>query len=169
MKHEILNGIWTSQNQVLKQSKIMEQSIFDRQELSLYVSVLKIKAEPEHPGLPPVKIKVKKTDAMVHEDGESISSHSDATSSEETEDSEDSDDGMDGFVVDDDPESDEGIQLSGKRRLHKGLRHADVTEDEHAGMQYTLILSTSLLREPFIIHWQNMPLSNMELCILGST
>lgn len=92
MRLEILSEVWTSQKQVRKQSRIMEQSIFDREDLVWQISVLESKTEPARPPRDKVVIKPKRPVHEHREDEESIES--------ETE-TEISDDGLDGFIVED--------------------------------------------------------------------
>jgi hypothetical protein len=91
MRNKILEEIWTSQNRVRWQSKIMEQSIFDREDLLWQISTLKSTVQPEKPLLPVAKLHKQKR-INDGEDGENI----------ETTDVENSYDELDDFIVDDD-------------------------------------------------------------------
>jgi hypothetical protein len=96
MREEILREIWTIPKAVHRQTKIMEQSIFDREDRLWQISTLK-GAEPEKPpqgNLNP-KVKSKKTETSVEDDGECIESETEIESS---------DDELDDFIVSDDPD-----------------------------------------------------------------
>ncbi|KFY47402.1 hypothetical protein V495_01952 [Pseudogymnoascus sp. VKM F-4514 (FW-929)] len=96
MRQEILNDQWTTQKQVHKQCQIMEQSIFDREDLLWQISVLeqtKPSMKPSPQVLPTSKSK--KFNVQLHDlegDGEIIDTDSD---------SEDSIDEMGDFIVSD--------------------------------------------------------------------
>ncbi|KFY86074.1 hypothetical protein V500_07896 [Pseudogymnoascus sp. VKM F-4518 (FW-2643)] len=96
MRQEILNDQWTTQKQVHRQCQIMEQSIFDREDLLWQISVLeqtKPPAKPSPPNLP--TLKSKKTNVQLLDlegDGEVIDTDSDSVSSG---------DEMEGFIVSD--------------------------------------------------------------------
>jgi SNF2 family DNA or RNA helicase len=96
MRQEILNDKWTTQKQVHRQCQIMEQSIFDREDLLWQISVLeqtKPPAKPSPPNLPAPKskkTKVQQLDLEAEED--IIDTESDSASSG---------DEMEGFIVSD--------------------------------------------------------------------
>lgn len=102
MRQEILNDQWTTQKQVHRQCQIMEQSIFDREDLLWQISVLeqtKPPAKPSPPNLPASKSKKINIQLLDLEgDGEIIDTDSDPASSV---------DEMDGFIV-----SDEDVELT---------------------------------------------------------
>jgi len=97
MRQEIAEQTWTTQKQVRKQCQIMEQSVFDREDLLWQISVLEQKMAPPKP-LPVSKVKRAKVQKIDPEDGESIDTDSEA---------ENSVDEMDDFIVSDDEHVDD--------------------------------------------------------------
>jgi SNF2 family DNA or RNA helicase len=91
MRQEIAEQTWTTQKQVRKQCQIMEQSVFDREDLLWQISVLEQKVAPPKP-LPVSKVKRAKVQKIDSEDGESINTDSETESSV---------DEMDDFIVSD--------------------------------------------------------------------
>ena len=99
MRQEILNDLWTTQKQVHRQCQIMEQSIFDREDLLWQISVLEQTKPPAKPcKLPGSKSKKSKVQLGSGSDGDAINSDSDSSGSG---------DEMEGFIV-----SDEESELS---------------------------------------------------------
>ncbi|KFY25478.1 hypothetical protein V493_04617 [Pseudogymnoascus sp. VKM F-4281 (FW-2241)] len=96
MRQEILNDQWTTQKQVQRQCQIMEQSIFDREDLLWQISVLEQTKPPTKPPQPDLPIsKPKKTEVQLLElegDGDIIETDGDSASSG---------DEMEGFIVSD--------------------------------------------------------------------
>jgi hypothetical protein len=98
LRKEIHEEIWTSKKQVRKQTKIMEQSIFDREDLIWRISILEQRSEPEKP-LPldttheGLKKPPRPPRSLYDDDGESIGTSSQTSSSN---------DGLDDFIVNDD-------------------------------------------------------------------
>ncbi|OBT66036.1 hypothetical protein VE03_03149 [Pseudogymnoascus sp. 23342-1-I1] len=96
MRQEILNDQWTTQKQVHRQCQIMEQSIFDREDLLWQISVLeqtKPPVKPPPPTLPASKSKKTNVQPLDLEGGgEAIDTDSDPASSG---------DEMEGFIVSD--------------------------------------------------------------------
>jgi hypothetical protein len=95
LRKEILNDIWTSKQQVRKQTRSMEVSIFAREDLAFRIVTLEQKTAPEKPLHTPSVAGSKKSTGPSDdgEEGESIGSESEEVSS---------DDDMDDFVVPDD-------------------------------------------------------------------
>lgn len=100
MREKIHEEIWTSKKQILNITKIMEQSIFDREDQLWRISVWTSKAEPEKPPRRETKSKASKPTAPVYEEGEDIMTEL------ETESFDDDDD--DGFIDDDGVSAEEG-------------------------------------------------------------
>ncbi|KAE9379004.1 hypothetical protein N431DRAFT_460313 [Stipitochalara longipes BDJ] len=94
MRNKILNDMWTSKQQVRKQTRIMELSIFAREDLAFKIAILEQKTAPEKiPHSPSVAGSKKSTiPSDDGEEGESIGSESEEVSS---------DDDMDDFVIPD--------------------------------------------------------------------
>ncbi|OBT89344.1 hypothetical protein VE02_01460 [Pseudogymnoascus sp. 03VT05] len=96
MRREILNDQWTTQKQIHRQCQIMEQSIFDREDLLWQISVLeqtKPPAKPSPPNFPAPKSKKSKIQQLdLEADEEIIDTESDSASSS---------DEMEGFIVSD--------------------------------------------------------------------
>jgi hypothetical protein len=92
MRMEILHDVWSSKQQVRRQTRIMEVSIFAREDLRFRIATLEQHTAPEKPShAPPVAASKKSTDpSNDSEDGESIGSESENVSS---------DDGMGDFVI----------------------------------------------------------------------
>jgi len=113
MRKEILGELWFSQKQVRQQTRIMEPSIFDREDLIWQISILQGNMPPQRLPSPEPRANKKRISlfsSTVEEDGESIESETDMDSS---------DDGLDGFVVPDQidatalyPETDEDLLVS---------------------------------------------------------
>lgn len=96
MRKEILNDVWTSKPQVQKQTRIMELSIFAREDLTFKIRTLEQKTAPQKspPDNAQLVAECKKSTGPSDdgEEGESIGSESEETSSG---------DDMDDFVVPD--------------------------------------------------------------------
>jgi hypothetical protein len=107
LRKEIASEVWTSQLQVRKQTRIMEQSIFDRESLLWEISMLEGKVRPEKP-IPKIASSKACKDSTKHtddgqEEGESISSDTEASSSDED---------IGDFVIDDSPSAEELIEMN---------------------------------------------------------
>ncbi|KAI9776473.1 MAG: hypothetical protein M1835_005510 [Candelina submexicana] len=127
MRKEILAEVWTSLPKVHRACAILEQTVFNREELSWRISILRSKIEPPRPDAKAAKPKPAKLDTKTEvEEGEPLESFS------ESEDS--ADDGLDDFIVDDEL-SDEHHSLNAER----GLTDAD---DEDISMGITEVGST---------------------------
>jgi hypothetical protein len=94
MRKEILDDVWTSKQQVRKQTRIMELSIFEREDLTFKISTLEQQIAPKRPPRTPSVAGSKKSISRSDdgEEGESIGSESDEVSS---------DDDMGDFVIPD--------------------------------------------------------------------
>lgn len=103
LRREICGEAWTSQLQVRKQARIMEQSIFDRESSVWEIGILKGKTAPEKP-LPKASVSrlPKLAPAQDRGEGESVGSDSEASSSDED---------MADFVVDDASSGAEEIEM----------------------------------------------------------
>jgi len=107
IRKEITKEEWSSPKQVIRQSKIMQQSVFDREEYKWKLAIVRQKVAPEKLQPPPKKpkiVEVNKKAEQPLEDGEELL----AT---DAEDSELSDDDFDGFVVEDDVDDSEQGKL----------------------------------------------------------
>jgi hypothetical protein len=105
IRKEIVGEKWTSQAQVRKQTRVMEQSIFDQQGLLWEISVIESQTVPDKP--PPKFPSSKKSSVVLNdhdEDGESLGSDSEDSSSDE--------DAIDDFIVEDPPISEEQFELN---------------------------------------------------------
>lgn len=113
MRKEILADQWTSKAHVLKQVPIFEVNIFVREELNWRIKLLEQNYCPEKPS--PSDVAQKKTMKLPHteEEGESIDSEDDASSS---------DDGLGDFLVEDE------LVPSTEQELHE-LNLADTEQD----------------------------------------
>jgi hypothetical protein len=94
MCKEILNDIWTSKEQVRKQTRIMELSVFAREDLAFKIATLEQKTAPEKPPHTPSIAGSKKSTGPSDdgEEGESIGSENEEVSSDED---------MDDFIIPD--------------------------------------------------------------------
>ncbi|KFY76189.1 hypothetical protein V498_09743 [Pseudogymnoascus sp. VKM F-4517 (FW-2822)] len=129
MRQEILNDQWTTQKQVHRQCQIMEQSIFDREDLLWQISVLeqtKSPAKPSPPSLPAPKSK--KTNFQQFDlegDGEVIDTDSDSASSA---------DEMDGFIVSDEEsertDEDEMVAGSDNSEFERSIKKEAARRDQ---------------------------------------
>lgn len=90
MRNEIMDDVWTSQTQVLKQVPIMEVDVFTREELNWKIRVLEQVICPERPPPGASVASSKKSTILDDEEGESIDSEGEISSS---------DDGFDDFVI----------------------------------------------------------------------
>jgi hypothetical protein len=132
LRNEIIGEDWTSQLQVRKQTRIMEQSIFDRESSVWEIDVLKSSNAPEKP-LRKVSMSSSSELAPPTEDceeGESVGSDSEVSSS---------DDGMDDFIVQD--------TSSGTEQVEMNL--AD-SEDEDGTVSSDSSLSTPTRKDPAV-------------------
>jgi hypothetical protein len=105
MREEVHKLVWTSARQVRKQTRIMEQSIFDVEDLLWEVSILQMRVEParQEEREAPAKPKEPRADAeVVDDDGEELESEEGMYSS--------SDETGDFIVADDEAESEAGME-----------------------------------------------------------
>lgn len=103
LRKEIVGEIWTSQRQVRRQTRIMEQTIFDRESSIWEISIIESKIAPERP---PQKLsKSTKPRARAEEDGEGELIESDLETSSPGEDE------FDDFIVDDTSSSGEPVEM----------------------------------------------------------
>lgn len=121
LTNEILGEVWSSEKQIIKQCKILQPTVYDMQDSSWKLSVLKQKKPPEKLQQTSNSPK-RKTDKAVEkilEDGEEIlsSQQSEINSSE---------DDLDDFVVDDDDAT--TVVVSECATM------ADVEDHEHSGL-----------------------------------
>ncbi|KAI9746628.1 MAG: hypothetical protein M1818_000342 [Claussenomyces sp. TS43310] len=108
MRRSIVDEHWGSHKQVRRQTRIMEQTIYDREDLSWRISTLERRIPPENIQILSAKpIKPRKSIQLAYdqpgEDGEPIDSESSFESS---------DDGLDDFIVNDETD------LSAAERQH---------------------------------------------------
>jgi len=96
MRKEMTNEIWSNMIQVKKQCKIMEETVFEREDQKWRVSVLQSKSPPSKP--PPRDTvrptKAPRTHESLGDDEEILESSNDPVES--------SDDDLDGFIIEDD-------------------------------------------------------------------
>ncbi|KFY12905.1 hypothetical protein V492_03592 [Pseudogymnoascus sp. VKM F-4246] len=152
MRQEILNDQWTTQKQVHRQCQIMEQSIFDREDLLWQISVLEQTKPPAKPS--PTKLSASKSKKVntqsfdLEGDGEIIATDSDSASSG---------DEMKGFVVSDEEyeHTDAGEPATGsdgnsefgtsirKGAARRDQNHEDITASvEHSAVDDTPMSGT---------------------------
>ncbi|KAI9719105.1 MAG: hypothetical protein M1812_003735 [Candelaria pacifica] len=94
MRKEILAEIWTGLPKLYRACAILEQTVFNRQELIWRISVLRSKTEPPRPASKVIESKSSKVNVENEaEEGESLDSLSESDGSV--------DEGLNGFVVDD--------------------------------------------------------------------
>ena len=104
MRTEIMrDDTWTSKRQILKQTRIMEVSIFDRESSIWEISIIENQTRPEKPLAKPPSSKNSIVSSENGEEGESIGSNTESSSSE---------DDMDDFIVDDHAGSEDEIELN---------------------------------------------------------
>jgi len=96
MRKEMTNEIWSNMIQVKKQCKIMEETVFEREDQKWRVSVLQSRSPPSKP--PPRDTvrptKAPRTHESLGDDEEILESSNDPVES--------SDDDLDGFIIEDD-------------------------------------------------------------------
>lgn len=96
LRKEMLSEIWSNVIQVKKQCKILKETVFEREQQTWRVSVLRSRSPPPKPQ-PETTIRRKKPPSIhdsIADDEEILSSESDRVES--------SDDGLDSFIVEDD-------------------------------------------------------------------
>jgi hypothetical protein len=103
MRKEILDETWTSKRQVHKQTRILELNIFDRESSIWEMSIIESQTRPEKPSPKPPSSKKSIVSTENGEEGESLGSDTEASSS---------DDDMDDFIVDDPPGTEDEIELN---------------------------------------------------------
>ena len=126
LRKEIANELWSSKHQVLKQTCIMEQSIYDRESSVWEIDVLQRSVAPEKPllkALPSTSSKLTRK-AQNGEDREFIGSVSEASSSDED---------MGDFIVDDTPSDTEEVEMN----------FADTEDEDDRASDSSSSLSTS--------------------------
>ena len=113
MRQEILGELWSSQNQVRKQSCIMEQSIYDRESSMWEINMLKSRVPPAKPEQKASAVTSPKylSQAQVGTEGESVGSDSDAPTFDGSEASLFNED-MGDFIVEDTPSIAEDIEMN---------------------------------------------------------
>ncbi|RFU25247.1 hypothetical protein B7463_g11090, partial [Scytalidium lignicola] len=137
MRNEILKEKWTSQDQVKKQTQIMEPTLFDIQEARWWISVLRRKSAPQRP-LRKCRVDSKGVAAVsgTKEDDEPVYSDLELASSE---------DDMDDFVVSDNEGS---IATDGELELDQADGEETETESALSDISSAEVLS-STPRHPF--------------------
>ena len=97
LRKEILQESWSSEKQVLKQTKSMEETVFNQKHAEWQMSIVKLERAPEKPAPSPQKLKAKGTEATRHalKDGKEDTGSG-------SYDPSDSDEEMDDFIVNDD-------------------------------------------------------------------
>jgi hypothetical protein len=131
MRKEILHDVWTSKQQVRKQTRIMEPSIFDREDLNFKIATLEQRTAPEKPApTPSVTGSKKSTGPSDDGEGESIGSKSEEVSS---------DDDMDDFVI-----PDETLPTIEEERHELNLADSEDEDGEDATMSDASVLDTSI-------------------------
>jgi hypothetical protein len=111
MRQAILKEGWTSKNQVLKQATILEGTVFDREASKWEFAVLESKDCPEKPAKAAPKVKA--STPIRDEEGESIGTEAESSSSA---------DSLDDFIASEDSGSEEQHELS--------MADAEVTDDD---------------------------------------
>ena len=119
MRKEMTSEVWSNSMQIRKQCRIMEESIFEREDQKWRVTILQLKSAPPRP--PPrdksQPVKVPSTHDSLGEDEEILES--------DVDDAESSDEGLEDFIIDEDPhELQEGHIISEADRLQDA-------DDEH--------------------------------------
>lgn len=105
IRKEILGEVWSTEKQVLKQTKSMQETVFDQEYAKWEMSIMELKTPPEKPAPLPQTSKpekVKLNPLPLNDGEENIDS--------DNIDSDSSDGGMDNFIVNDD--NDEGSPLN---------------------------------------------------------
>ena len=97
LRKEILEESWASEKQVFKQTKSMQETVFDQKHAEWHLSIVKLKRAPEKPAPLPQKLDSKRTEAARQslKEGEEVLDCDDY-------DADDLDDDMDDFILDDD-------------------------------------------------------------------
>lgn len=116
LRNEILGEAWSSPKQVIKQCKILQPSVFDREDAKWMLATLKSKKPPEKPRI--VSHKQRKIARIIEEplkDGEEVLASDDSGANSSEYDLED-------FVVDDDDITDDAA--------NDDLMMADVEDEE---------------------------------------
>ena len=104
LRKEVLQESWSTEKQVLKQTKCMEETVFGQKYAEWQMCIVKLEKAPEKPAPLPLKLKLKGTDVTgqdLKDDEEGIGS--------DNYDAYDSDEEMDDFIVDDDVDEDRGF------------------------------------------------------------
>lgn len=106
MRKEIAGEYWTSQLQVRRQTRNMEQSIYDREGLAWEMEVIQNDVCPEKPLRKPPSLDTKSATLAGDdiEEGESLGSDTDPSSSDE--------DDMNDFIIDDPSTAEEEVELN---------------------------------------------------------
>lgn len=128
LRKEILGEVWSSEQQVLKQTKSMQETVFDLEYAKWQVDVVKLNKAPERPAPLPQKTKARKSTV-----DDEPKNHREEMSDATDDDSSSSDEGMDDFIVDDDYEgvspSDELATVDAEDREPSGLPSAALRDD----------------------------------------
>jgi hypothetical protein len=101
LREAILKQLWTSRIQVLKQSTILEGTVFDREAAKWTIAVLGAKERPEKPAKQTPKVKLPKV--AVEEEGESLEDEPESSSSSES---------LDDFLASEDSGCEENCELN---------------------------------------------------------
>jgi len=116
LRKEILGEVWPSQKHVMKQCKILQPSVFDREDAKWMLAVLRSKRPPAKPqNLSHPKPKITKVADEPLKDGEEVLT-SDESAAHSSEDS------LEDFVVDDNDATDDAV--------NDDIRLADVEDEE---------------------------------------
>lgn len=99
IRKEILGEVWSSEQQVLKQTKSMQETVFDQEYAKWQVDIVKLNKAPERPPPLPQKNKARTSTADLR-----LSNSREEITDATDDDSCSSDEGMDDFIADDDYE-----------------------------------------------------------------
>ena len=172
LRKEILEESWSSEKQVLKQAKSMQETVFGQKHTEWQISVVQLKNPPEKPAPLPQKLESKSTEVARQplkdgEEGSDIDDH----------DTYDSDEEMDDFIVNDDDNEDSGLN---DELMVTGARTAEDTQllmtpksNGHVpmdGMLNVMDDAGSLVKHPlFKSKRESLPTAKSEIAYIDLT
>ena len=131
IRNEITKEEWSKVDQIIRQAKIVQPSVFEQEECQWRLGILQSKLAPQKLSTPPRKPhRIKHNTAHLQDGEENLDSEASPTASEET------DDDLNDFVVDDEIDDNDN-------RIVRGEEDTTMADDEEAIESDTLVISPS--------------------------
>ena len=172
LRKEILEETWSSEQQVLKQAKSMQETVFGQKHAEWQISIVKLERAPEKPASLPQKLESKKIEVARQplkdgEEGFESGDHDECDSDEE----------MDDFIVNDDDNEDTGsnneLMVAEAGTAKDSQLSTTLNSDDHTTIDGTLNAANDaerLVKNPLFKSKRNSPpMSKIESAYIDLT